>query len=227
MHLSLSWRYGLALFCLTGVCGTAHELIHHVTAFAVCGCWGYKTFNSYDVCSGCTTPWTLLATLAGPVFSFAAMWWGWALMGRASARQRGVGLALVFANLPLNRLGFPLLGMNDEHAVAYELLGPGWGARGLTQAVVLAVGLPPLMRAWHTLGNARRGRWFTALLVLPLLVVIVVVGMGLENLILEKQFLWQTLWGVPYLVLAFELACTVGYYRWRTSLWEEVPYPQG
>ena len=221
MPFRITWRYLLAFILLSFLCGTAHELIHHVVGYAVCGEWGYKTFNYFH--TACDSSWTLLATAAGPALSFALMWWGWHLLRRPDRPSQGLGLALIFANLPLNRLVFPALGYNDEHLIAYELLPHHAGARVLSEAVVLALGLPPLVATWRRLrpGWGRLG-WFAGFLVLPLAVFIVVILLGLEPLVTEKKFLWQTVWGVPYLVLVVELGCTLGYYALRRALWVPV-----
>lgn len=49
MVIPLSWRYLLAFFCLGTLLGIGHEFAHHFAGYLICGEWGYKTFNSFDL----------------------------------------------------------------------------------------------------------------------------------------------------------------------------------
>jgi hypothetical protein len=53
MQLRLTWRYVLAFAALTILCGTSHEFVHHFAGAAICGGFGVKTFNSFDLAPGC------------------------------------------------------------------------------------------------------------------------------------------------------------------------------
>jgi hypothetical protein len=125
LHLRLTWRYVSAFAALTILCGTSHEFVHHFAGAAICGGFGVKTFNSFDLAPGCdANPLSVWATAAGPLFTFALMWWGLHLLGRADERRRHLGFALIFANFPVNRMAFALAGWNDEQWVARHALGP-------------------------------------------------------------------------------------------------------
>ena len=92
MKIPLTWRYLLAFYCLGALMGMSHELAHHAAGFAICGHWGYKTFNFFELAKGCaeTHPHSYwLATLAGPVlFNYLPLWIGVALMKKPDAGAR-------------------------------------------------------------------------------------------------------------------------------------------
>src|SRR6266849_4193508 len=113
MTLRLSWRYVVAFLLLTILCGTSHEFVHHFTGRLICGCWGFKTFNSFVLCDRCkSNPYGFLATVAGPVFTFALMWIGFYQLRKPDEQNRQLGFALIFANFPVNRIFFALIGSN-------------------------------------------------------------------------------------------------------------------
>ncbi|WP_373064796.1 hypothetical protein [Gemmatimonas sp.] len=80
MKIPITWRYLLAFYCLSALMGVSHEMVHHAAGFAICGEWGYKTFNFFALTKGCQeahpdTSW--LATLAGPLlFNYVPLWIG-------------------------------------------------------------------------------------------------------------------------------------------------------
>jgi hypothetical protein len=53
VKIKLSLPYVIAFLALTILCGTSHEFVHHFVGAAFCGCFGYKTFNSFTLCSSC------------------------------------------------------------------------------------------------------------------------------------------------------------------------------
>jgi len=146
---------------LSFLCMGAHELIHHLTARAACGAWGTMTLSHFYVAPGCeTSPWRL-ATLAGPLLSYALIWAGMAMGSE-------LGLLLVFANLPFARAVTAAMGGGDEMVVARLLIGEGMGWPAVL-AFTAALLIPPLIWAWRQFPP--RGRWwrYAAWLVLPLL----------------------------------------------------------
>ena len=98
MCIPLTWRYLLAFYCLGALMGMSHELAHHAAGFAICGDWGYKTFNSFVLAEGCKQAhpegyW--LATLVGPVlFNYLPLWIGVALVQQADAGKQLFGGSL-------------------------------------------------------------------------------------------------------------------------------------
>jgi hypothetical protein len=192
IHLRLTWQYVAAFAALTVLCGTSHEFVHHFAGAAVCGAFGTKTFNSFDLAPGCAAnPWRLWPTVAGPAFTFALMWGGAAMLRGADEARRRLGLALVFANFPINRLFFVLVGANDEQWVARQLFGPSRAAFWATVLLVWAVALPPLVAAVRALGNRPRAAWGAGFVVLPFVFVVLFAGLLLENYLLLDRRCWR------------------------------------
>jgi hypothetical protein len=220
MHLRLTWRYLVALAALTILCGTSHEFAHHFAGAVICGKFGVKTFNSFDLAPGCdANPTSFWATVAGPVFTFALMWWGAFLLRSSDERRRQLGFALIFANFPVNRMGFVLFGWNDEQWVARHLFGSSQVAYWVTILLVWAACVPPLVAAYRAIGNRRRPLWFAGFFLLPFVFVLIFAGAFLENyLLLGRHVLATRVIGVPYLIILVELLSLTVYYVFRRDL---------
>lgn len=209
VRITLSWGYIIAFLALTVLMGTSHEFVHHFAGAAICGEFGFKTFNSFVLPAGCEeNPWSLLATLAGPLFTFGIMWWGASLLGRKDPAQRQLGFALIFANFPINRLLFVLLYSNDEHWLANQLFGSSQSVHWLTVLAVWAVAVPPIVWGYLAIENSRRPLWFLAFFVLPFMFVVLFAGLFLENyLLLGAGVLDEKVSGIPVLIIIVELVC--------------------
>jgi len=222
MRVELTPRYLLAFVCLAAVLGIGHELAHHVVGRLICGAWGYKTFNSFVLATGCReqhprTSW--LATLAGPaLFNYLPMWIGFSQMRRSDAGSKLFGLTLVFATIPVFRIVFSALGANDEPWIVRHLFGHNQLAFWLMNVAIWLLSVPPLLLAWRTMQNRHRALLFVFyLLALPLFVFFFV-GIVLENMIIKQHILADTLWGMPYLVLLVEGLAYLGYQMNRQHL---------
>ncbi|MVN79154.1 hypothetical protein GO988_22720 [Hymenobacter sp. HMF4947] len=147
MRLSLTWHSLLAFGALLFALGEAHALVHTGLGRAMCGCRGTRDFNVWSLCAACEKHQyrQLVATYAGPVFTFAGMRWGYFLLdARLPLARRSLGFALVFANLPFARiLGAVFLGGNDEVYALSKFL-PYPSAWELGAALVLLAAVPPL-----------------------------------------------------------------------------------
>src|SRR5437868_2783155 len=122
IHLRISWKYVVGFLALLLLLASAHEFTHHFTGAAVCGAWGSKTFGTFTLAEGCdANPLRFWATAAGPIFTFIAMWVGWFLLTRNDSRRRWFGFALIFANVPINRMLVTLTGHNDEQWMARQM----------------------------------------------------------------------------------------------------------
>jgi hypothetical protein len=220
MHLRLTWRYLVAFAALTILCGTSHEFAHHFAGAAICGEFGVKTFNSFDLAPGCDAkPGSFWATVAGPVFTFGLMWWGMFMLRTRDERRRRLGFALIFANFPINRMGFVLFGWNDEQWVARHLFGSSQLAFWVTILLVWAACVPPLVAAYRVIENRWRPIWFAGFFVLPFAYVLVFAGAFLENyLLLGRHFLTTRVIGVPYLIIVVEILSMAVYYAFRDGI---------
>ena len=156
-----SLTFLLFFLSLSFLCLGAHELIHHLSARSICGTWGVMTLSQFFLADGCDTdgkPWWI-ATLAGPLLSYALMWTGVALRSR-------FGLLLIFANLPLAR-AVTVLTRGDEMVLGRLFFGEAaWPILIALTAILLS---GPLIAAWKRLPRA--GRWwrYAAWLILPVL----------------------------------------------------------
>ena len=104
--LRLSWAYLVAFLALTILCGTSHEFAHHFEGAAFCGCFGTKTFNSFDLCPSCGGNMTafIAATWAGTIFTYALMWFGVYGLRQPDPGLRPLGFGAVFANFTIHRM---------------------------------------------------------------------------------------------------------------------------
>ena len=170
-----------AFLCLTLLLVEAHEQVHALATRALCGGWAGRTFDNVLPYPGCVAGRLAIVDIAAPLFSYACLWLGAALMGRAVPRMRAFGFALLFASLPLGRLlpqivaAFVAGSTADEYAFVRRIAGDALsrGAAGaLATALALALTVPPLVLAWRRLAPQDRPRWFAAFYGLPLLFVI-------------------------------------------------------
>jgi hypothetical protein len=224
MTIKITRKYLIAFGSLIFLCGISHELVHHFTGAAICGCIGYKTFNSFDLCDGCSLnhPLFYWATITGPAFTFLLMWIGWFQMKKSDSRSQQTGFALIFANFPINRMFFCLIDSNDEQWVARHLFGNSSVAFWITIMIIWSICLPPLIAAYRIIENKRKVLLFAAFFFLPFVFVIVVAGF-LEIYVLgEKKILSNTILGIPYLILLVEAICFVGYARFKKYFLSEV-----
>ena len=46
VKLRVTFSYCVAFYCVVMLYLSLHELVHHFSAYLICGDWGYKTFCS-------------------------------------------------------------------------------------------------------------------------------------------------------------------------------------
>jgi hypothetical protein len=216
--LLISWKGLLAFLALTILCGTSHEFVHHFTGAALCGGFGVKTFNSYSLVPGCGGWPEIVANLAGPAFTFGLMWWAASLLLSPDEKNRRLGLALIFANFPINRLIFVIFRSNDEYWSAYQMFGGSDFVHVVTVLLVWMVALPPVVLGYLTIANSPRWAWFLALFILPFAFVLGFVGFLELYLLIKKHVLATTIVGVPWLIVVTEIIALAVYIRFRTHL---------
>lgn len=227
MKVPLHWRYLLAFFCLGTLLGIGHEFAHHFAGFMICGEWGYKTFNSFELAPGCDafhpqTAW--LATLAGPVlFNYLPMWYGFAKVRSSDAGQKLLGFSLILAAVPLLRIVPNLFWANDESWIVMHLFGRSTAAFWLMNAAIWLAAVPPLVAAWRAVENRWRVPVFLLFLVVVPGVVAVLFGMVLEPLILDQRVFAGDLVGIPYLVWLAQGLASFGYWKFKSALRTSAP----
>ena len=221
----MTWRYLLAFYCLGALMGMSHELAHHAAGFAICGEWGHKTFNFFELAKGCKEAhphvyW--LATLAGPVlFNYLPLWIGFALMRKPDTGTRLFGVSLVFSTVPALRL-LSVLRWGDETEMVHHFFGNEPRAMWIMRACTLALILPPLLLAWKTIHNRYKPLVYGLLFLVVPISVFFLVGIVLEDLINKQHVLSDTMWGIPYMVLLAEVVATIGYAVLKSNLWRPV-----
>ena len=182
--------------------GEAHELAHTGVGRLLCGCWGPRDFNVWELCETCAVgkPWNVAPTFIGPLFTYAVMWVGYALLAPArSVMQQSLGFALVLAPLPAARmLGIATGGQDEIYGLAkFMPHGTAWLLGG---AVMLAIMLPPLVRAYRALRPRGRVAVFLGFFLLPTVLSLLVILGGLNSLLASGLLASPGLLGSPVLV---------------------------
>jgi hypothetical protein len=222
MKIQFTWQYLLGFFCLASVMGITHELVHHITGYLICGEWGYKTFNSFDLAKGCeeanpNTAW--IATITAPILlNYVPIWIGFFKLRSHNEGERLFGFSLICSVIPIMRIVFNLMGANDEPWVVRTLFGENEIAFWLMNFVTWLLIIPPLVLAYLSIKNRFRILIFIFFILIFPAFVFVFVGIFLEDLIVKHQFLSDTLWGMPYLVLLAEFLSYIGYYTLKKHL---------
>jgi len=214
--LRINWRYCLAFYCVIMLYVSVHELVHHFSAFALCGGeWGFKTFNYFETaCEG--TRKSLLATYTGPFFTFGSMYYGWFLLQQeGSSLKKHLGFAVIFAQLPLQRMVSPFFRMNDEFYASAQLFGDSPLTYWLVIVLIWAICIPPLIAAFRAIDNKRRVLWFSwYFLLFPYLIWGPIFG-GLEFLMVNQGVLDQTVIGIGLLFIINEVVTILAYIRFK------------
>ena len=203
MKIALTARNSTALVALSFLMQETHELAHTFVGRLICGAWGRRDFNVWGLSRNCTNdePLTLLATFAGPAYTFSVIWIGYYLLTRRSVRERSVGFALVVSSMPFSRVLTPLLGGGDEIFGLRRLGVDHLVAWGLTLVVVFGLAVFPLVRIYRLIENRRKPLWIIGLLLVPFLLVGAIVFGILQTLMLKNGILadyW--IMGSPILV---------------------------
>ncbi len=210
MKITLTPRSSIALLFLSFLMQETHELAHTGVGRLICGCWGRRNFNLWTLCSGCSKekPHAILATYAGPAYSFLVIWIGYYLLTRTSARSKSVGLALIVSSMPFSRLLTPIFGGGDEVFALKTHLNNHTLAWILAVILVLTLAIPPCIRLWREIGNQRKAWWFAGLIFVPFLMTGAVVFGILQTLLLGNGVLTDY-WiiGSPTLVSVWLIVC--------------------
>ena len=207
LNLKITWKYLLAFFALTIVCGELHEQIHIQTGRFICGGYGERDFNAWRTAADCTAPaWAFLATLVGPLWSFAVMWTGAFLLLRAkSVAVKTVSFSLVFASLPFARIFTAIIGGGDIKVILHAFFGNELGLTAvkiLAAIIVTLICPPPILVAWRSLKNRFAAFYIIGFMILPLVVLSLYV-LTFLNSVLASGFLSSApVLGTPLLILA-------------------------
>ncbi|NVK52116.1 MAG: hypothetical protein HWD85_04220 [Flavobacteriaceae bacterium] len=214
MILKLTSKYILTFLALTFVMHELHEIVHTTVGRIICGCWGKRDFNFWSICESCTTEksYSLLATFAGPVFTFAMIWIGaFLLSSKNSIQKKALGFSLVFANLPFGRILTASLGGGDEVYALNKLLDNHTLAWFLGLMFIILILIVPLYKCFKIIENKKKVLWFLMFFILPTVIDLFVI-LGPLNFLLKKGVL-SNYWilGSPTLVTLWTILVTLVY----------------
>jgi len=170
-------RWAVAFVALLFVHNEIHEIAHTGVGRLICGAWGPRNFNSWQLaCS--KTPEIVLAPLAGLFWSYGLMWIGYRLLNPAeSPAKRSAGFCLVFATMPFGRLYTVARSGGDEMVIlrgAFPTVDPALRLAVGLCIVLLLIG-PPLYRAASVLSQKRQWIVFTGMLLVPFVLFLIIV----------------------------------------------------
>lgn len=152
----------MVFLLLAFLCYQAHQLTRHLVGAALCGGFGTMTFTIAITREPCSLP--TLVTLSGPLLTYGLAYLGLFLL--RSPKHRLLAYTLIFASFSHLRFIQTLTGRGDELALAEQWFGIA--SRPLVAAIVLLIGLPPILAAFRFIGNERRVRVFLGSWLLPL-----------------------------------------------------------
>lgn len=204
-RFTFSIPYAITFLLLLIVMMELHEMAHISVGRLLCGCWGPRDFNVWSLCEGCQEKQSLwwLATLMGPVFSFAMMWLGMIWLGSSYPNRQAFGFSLIFANIPFGRITTAMMGGGDEMVVVRHFLKEDLSRMQLIMVgstILLALGLPPIISVVRVMTNRRPWLIVFGFLTLPLAFLLVYTLMGL-NTLLSQGFLAEVwAFGTPLLI---------------------------
>ncbi len=198
-----------------------HELVHTSVGRILCGSWGTRDFNVWSLNKDCDgeTIIQVASTLAGPAFTFLMLWVGFYFMHGKTIERKSLGMVLVFASAPFQRLLNALFGIGDEiwamtsmgmnHSVAWVLV---------IVLVLLIIGAPNY-KAYNLIQENRRMLWFCILFLGPTIIDLLVIE-GLLNFLLIKVKLLSDYWimGSPMLVTAWTIFVSLTFVFTRKSM---------
>lgn len=205
MQLNLPGRYIITFLLLLLVMLELHEIVHIVVGRLICGCWGTRDFNVWNLCAGCdsnSVAW--LATAAGPLFSFMLMWVGMFWLRAVHPGKRALGFSLIFANIPFGRITTVMMGGGDEMVVTRYFLKDHYSRTQmilLCSAIVLALGVPPIIMAYNAITNKRRWLYIAGFLTLPLLFLLLYVLTFLNSLLTRGFLSTPFIMGTPLFIM--------------------------
>ncbi|HEY4322992.1 MAG TPA: hypothetical protein VGN20_03370 [Mucilaginibacter sp.] len=182
-----------------------HELAHIITGRIICGCWGTRDFNVWDLCRGCADQrWqSVIATFAGPVFTFIMLWVGryWLKYG-ATPQFRSLGLVFfILGNMQFGRIYMAVTGSGDEISGLRTIFlssdhSNAQIIKTITIMIVSMICIPPLITAYKSIENKRKLLLYISFLVVPLildtLIILILLNGLLTKGILNQVWIMET-----------------------------------
>jgi len=114
MNVKAPPLYILSMLLLVFLVYECHDWAHILAVRVTCHCWPVRTFGDWVICGSPSNGQHALILIAGPVINVVLFWAGWSLLdAENTAEENSVGVALVFAALPLNNLVAAFSGGGD------------------------------------------------------------------------------------------------------------------
>jgi hypothetical protein len=191
MKISLTMRNSIALLALSFLMQETHELAHTFVGRIICGCWGKRDFNVWGLCGDCGSaiPISVLATFAGPLYSFSVIWMGYYLLTKSSIKTKSLGFALIVSSMPFSRVLTPIFGGGDEVFTLTELGMSRSLAWPLALILVFPLAVLPVVKVYNVIENRRKPLWIIGLLIVPFLAVGAIVFGILQSMVLRNGIL--------------------------------------
>jgi hypothetical protein len=105
MNLKAPPLYILSFLMLVFLVHECHDWAHILAVRATCHCWPVRTFGDWVLCGSPSSGQHALILFAGPLVNAVLFWAGWSLLDEEnSVEEHSLGIAFVFAALPLNNL---------------------------------------------------------------------------------------------------------------------------
>lgn len=216
MRLQFNLTSLLAFFILVLLLHEAHESAHYFSAWLLCGCPPTRDFLIWKLCSSCTNQnLFILASFAGPLITYAFMWWGFSLLrATTSSWQKTIGFALVLGVLPLPRWLAAVDRGGDEISTLRHVFTGGQTYQGvlLGGLIVLLFTVPPVWRAFKAIRNKQRILILLAFLVIPWILDRLLVEKFLNGKLVASGVLMSPVYaGIPLLVILWQLFLLIAF----------------
>lgn len=211
-----------------------HELAHIVTGRIICGGWGTRDFNVWDLCKDCLKqkPIAVTATFAGPLFTFVMLWVGrYLLKYGKSTQSRSLGLVFILGNMQFGRIYMAVLNGGDEiFGLRWLFLNHDQSnaqiIRLVTVIIISIICIPPLLTAYKAIANKRKILIYTGFLIVPLVFDTVVILVLLNGLLEKGIFNQVWIMGTPLFITLWFTVCSILvflYFKDLTHFAAEVP----
>jgi hypothetical protein len=223
MKLKLTPAYIFTFMLLTFVLSEFHEIAHTAVGRLICGCWGKRDFNVWDLCASCEgNPYGYISTIMGPVFSFAMAYWGASMLKKENSIEKTtLGFSMIFASTTVGRLinVWPF-GGGDEFTVFYNQVFHENRTVSLIAAFILIAVIVffPLRKAYLFIENKYRIWWFLGFCLVPFIAVLLMI-LGVLNTVLASGFLAnEGIFGSPKVVNLWTLTIIILLFFTRKNL---------
>jgi hypothetical protein len=221
MNLKAPPLYVLSFLLLVFLVQEVHDWSHVLAVRVTCHCWPDRFFGGWVLCGSPSAGQHALISIAGPLIGIVLLLTGWSLLHPDnSVEEHSLGVALVFAALPLTNLIEAFRGSGDITDCIRWLQRHGpmsnrHFASGLGLVIVLLLNVPVLVRAFLRLPGYK-GK----LIAFPLLFLLPGWLLQLWNRQLDRWFMGPGApqWNAYAEVGVWSLVLVIGFFLTRRQL---------